>query len=48
MAWTVKLSGKAEKSIKRFPLAVQKALALLLRDMEDGGPVRGNWPNYSK
>jgi len=48
MAWTVKLSGKAEKSIKRLPLAVQKALVLLLRDMEDGGPVRGNWPNYSK
>ncbi|MFZ5426743.1 MAG: type II toxin-antitoxin system RelE family toxin [Thermodesulfobacteriota bacterium] len=48
MAWTVKLSGKAAKSFKRLPLAVQKALVLLLQDMEDGGPVRGDWPNYSK
>ncbi len=46
--WTVKLSGKAEKSVKRLPLPVQKALVLLLQDMEEGGPVRGNWPNYSK
>ena len=48
MAWTVKTSGKAEKGIKRLPLAVQKALALLMQDIEDGGPVRGDWPNYSR
>ncbi|GAB6035912.1 hypothetical protein JCM15519_04710 [Fundidesulfovibrio butyratiphilus] len=48
MAWTVTVSSKAEKGIKRLPLAVQKALALLMRDIEDAGPVRGDWPNYSK
>lgn len=48
MAWTVTLSGKVEKGLQRLPLVVQKALVLLLRDMEDEGPVRGNWPNYSK
>lgn len=48
MAWTVRVTGKAEKGIKRLPLAVQKALVLLMQDIEDGGPVRGDWPNYSK
>jgi len=48
MAWTVKIMGKAGKGIQRLPLAVQKALALLIQDIEDTGPVRGDWPNYSK
>ena len=48
MAWAVTISGKAAKNIKRLPLAVQKALALLMQDIQDGGPVRGDWPNYSK
>lgn len=48
MTWTVALSGKAAKGIKSLPMAVLKALALLMQNMEDGGPVRGDWPNYSK
>jgi len=48
MAWTVAISRKAEKGIKRLPVVVQKALALLIADIEYGGPVRGDWPNYSK
>jgi len=48
MAWTVNISGKTEKGITRLPLAVQKALALLMQDIEDSGPVRGDWPNYAK
>jgi len=48
MPWTVRITGKAEKGIKRLPLAVRKALVLLIQDIEDGGPVRGDWPNYSK
>ncbi len=27
---------------------VQKALTLVIAAMEAGGPVRGNWPNYSR
>lgn len=48
MAWTVTVSNKAEKGLKRLPLAVQKALVLLMQDMQEGGLVRGDWPNYSK
>jgi hypothetical protein len=31
-----------------LPEHILKTLILLLREIEIGGPVRGNWPNYSK
>jgi mRNA-degrading endonuclease RelE of RelBE toxin-antitoxin system len=48
MTWTVTLSSRVAKRCKTLPKAVKKALALLLTDIEDSGPVRGDWPNYSK
>jgi mRNA-degrading endonuclease RelE of RelBE toxin-antitoxin system len=48
MTWTVTLSSRVAKGCKTLPKAVKKALALLLTDIEDSGPVRGDWPNYSK
>lgn len=48
MAWTVLIGAKAEKGIAKLPEAARKALALLLADIETGGPVRGDWPNYGK
>lgn len=48
MAWTVHISAKAQKGLRVLPATVRKALALLLADIEDMGPVRGDWPNYSK
>ncbi|MBI4799664.1 MAG: cytotoxic translational repressor of toxin-antitoxin stability system [Desulfarculus sp.] len=48
MAWTVTVSAKARKGIDKLPEAARKALALLMKDMEAGGPVRGDWPNYGK
>ena len=48
MTWTVILSARVAKGCKTLPIAVKKSLALLLADIEDLGPVRGDWPNYSK
>ena len=46
--WNVRLSKKAEKDLDTLPKPVLKALALLMRDIEQFGPVRGDWPNYGK
>jgi hypothetical protein len=46
--WQVSLSGKADKGTAKLPRAVRSALAVLISEIELKGPVRGNWPNYSK
>jgi hypothetical protein len=46
--WTVKLSRKADKSLAKLPKLVTNAFALLMSDIEAGGPVCGDWPNYSR
>jgi mRNA-degrading endonuclease RelE of RelBE toxin-antitoxin system len=48
MIWTVKIMRRALKQIDRLPVNVRENLTDLIRDMELHGPVRGNWPNYSR
>jgi mRNA-degrading endonuclease RelE of RelBE toxin-antitoxin system len=48
MIWTVKIMRRALKQVDRLPVKVREILADLIRDMELHGPVRGNWPNYSR
>jgi hypothetical protein len=48
MNWRVNLSRKAARQIKAMPVRAQKSVALLLHEIEESGPVRGNWPNYGK
>ena len=48
MAWTVSLTKKAEKQKQKLPEPVQLKLIALIKEIEVSGPVRGNWPNYSK
>jgi len=48
MSWTVTLSRKVRKQTVRLPEKVGKSLVALIRDIEALGPVRGNWPNYSR
>jgi hypothetical protein len=48
MGWTVVFTGKARKQKEKLPLRVRELLFQLARDIEAGGPVRGDWPNYSK
>lgn len=48
MRWSVNLSKRAIKQVKKLPGNVKASLVALIREIEQGGPVRGNWPNYSK
>lgn len=46
--WQVWITKKAEKMAARMPATAQAALQYLLEDLAAEGPVRGDWPNYSK
>jgi mRNA-degrading endonuclease RelE of RelBE toxin-antitoxin system len=48
MTWTVVLSNKAAKQYKKLPKLVRYNIDLLVTEIHAAGPVRGNWPNYSK
>lgn len=48
MSWTVNLKKKVIKGLKKLPKNVQEDLLALVADLEDSGPVCGDWPNYSK
>jgi mRNA-degrading endonuclease RelE of RelBE toxin-antitoxin system len=48
MAWTVMLSNKAAKQYKKLPKPVRDNIDTLVTEIRVAGPVRGNWPNYSK
>ena len=46
--WKVQMTRKAEKQALKMPDEEQAALLLLIEELTEGGPVRGDWPNYSK
>ncbi len=48
MAWTVTIARRVQRQVARLPRAVRDRLIALIADIEAYGPVRGNWPNYSK
>jgi len=48
MMWTVKVTRQALKQVDRLPLNVKENLIDLIRDIEQHGPARGNWPNYGR
>jgi mRNA-degrading endonuclease RelE of RelBE toxin-antitoxin system len=48
MGWTVLFIGKSRKQTDKLPRRVRELLFQLVREIEAGGPVRGDWPNYSK
>ena len=48
MQWSVNLSKKAVKALKKLPENVKISFIALIREIEANGPVRGNWPNYSR
>jgi len=48
MNWTVTISRRAHRQINQLPQQITKNLVALIRDIETTGPVRGNWPNYSR
>lgn len=46
--WSVIFSKKSSKLVRALPDKVLKLLNVLTWEIEHHGPVRGNWPNYSK
>ena len=46
--YTVVVKQKVLKKLRLMPFGVQQKLALLLDDLREKGPVRPDWPNYSK
>lgn len=41
-------NSKVKASVLNLPEDVRAAFYLLAKEIEVAGPVRGNWPNYSK
>ncbi len=46
--WQVNIKKKVLKNIRKLPSMINPKLATLILELEELGPVRGNWPNYSK
>ncbi|MFZ4403745.1 MAG: cytotoxic translational repressor of toxin-antitoxin stability system [Pseudobdellovibrionaceae bacterium] len=48
MSWIVTIHKKVKKGLNKLPKHIQEAFESLVVDLQDCGPVRGDWPNYSK
>ena len=48
MTWEVGFTGKAAKATAKLPERFQAILETLVLDIKEKGPVRVEWPNYSK
>jgi len=48
MAWSVQWKSKLEKRLKELPESAQVVFRALVLEIEQLGPVRGNWKNYGK
>ncbi len=46
--WLVEFTNRARKQKGKLPVRVQETLYQLVKEIEKLGPVRGDWPNYSK
>lgn len=47
IVWHVSLSNSAEKKAKRLPESIRLQISLLMREIEQSGPIRKNWSNFS-
>ncbi|MBE0502264.1 MAG: cytotoxic translational repressor of toxin-antitoxin stability system [Desulfuromonadales bacterium] len=48
MGWKVEFTNKARKQKEKLPRRIQEILFQLVCEIEMSGPVRGDWPHYSK
>jgi mRNA-degrading endonuclease RelE of RelBE toxin-antitoxin system len=48
MTWTVNFTNKAAKQYKKLPASIRDIIDTLTKEIRMSGPVRGNWPHYSK
>lgn len=48
VCWEVRYSNKAARQYRKLPKRWRLVMTLLVEELKRLGPVRGNWPNYSK
>lgn len=48
MTWTVRFRGKARKQAPKLPEEVYDSFKLLVKDLQNLGPVLSRWPNFGK
>ena len=46
--YEVIIKRKTLKGMRRMPEPIQKKMANLVEDLRDKGPIRKDWPNFSK
>lgn len=46
--WTINILGQAKKARKELSKAASESYSFLLIELEQLGPYRSNWPNYTK
>ena len=46
--WKVIFNTKSRKNFKKLPLKVKEAMTLLVNEIQHTGPIKGNWPHFSK
>ena len=46
--YNVVIQKKMLRNLRKMPEQVQKAMANLVEDLRDKGPVRNEWPNFSR
>jgi len=48
MSWQVSLKRHVKKSLLELPTSVSDGLRILIKEMEELGPLRYAWKNFSK
>jgi mRNA-degrading endonuclease RelE of RelBE toxin-antitoxin system len=48
MPWKVEFTNRAAKQYRKLPKVIRDNIDALIMEIRISGPVRGNWPNYSK
>ncbi|MDE0119004.1 MAG: cytotoxic translational repressor of toxin-antitoxin stability system [Bdellovibrionales bacterium] len=48
MNWYIEYTSKAVKQLKKQPVTIRDAALALVMDIKERGPIRGDWPNFSK
>lgn len=46
MLWKVSFSGKADKQVRKLPVAIQERVYALKLDLQYNGPEQTSWRNY--
>ena len=46
--YEILVKKKIIKSIKKMPIEIQKKMVNLVEDLRANGPIRSEWPNFSK